>query len=135
MKSTFYHLQFNVDFSANFSFYKDLMKHLEWEVVFEGENMAGYKSVNNVDVWFIDSKSKDKQNYDHIGANHFSIKVEKQSDVDELIKFLEEQSIETLFGTPKHRSDFASSEKDTYYQIMFETPDRILFEIVYVGPK
>ncbi len=26
------------------------------------------------------------------------------------------------------------NEKYTYYQVMFETPDRILFEIVYMGP-
>ena len=39
-----------------------------------------------------------------------------------------------LFETPRYRPDF-SSEPNTYYQIMFESPDRILFEIVYVGPN
>ncbi len=40
-----------------------------------------------------------------------------------------------LFGTPKHRVEFADSPKETYYQIMFESPDKILFEIVYKGEK
>ncbi len=35
---------------------------------------------------------------------------------------------------PHHRPEFAMNEKYTYYQVMFETPDRILFEIVYMGP-
>lgn len=135
MKSTFYHLQLNIDFSQNFNFYKELMEFLGWEVVFEGENMAGYKSGNSVDLWFIDSSSKEKQNYDDIGVNHISVKVENQSDVDDAAKFLEAKRINALFGTPKHRSDFAASEQETYYQIMFESPDRILIEIVYTGLK
>jgi hypothetical protein len=39
-----------------------------------------------------------------------------------------------LFETPRHRPEF-SSEDSTYYQIMFESPDRILLEFVYTGPK
>ena len=37
--------------------------------------------------------------------------------------------------TPRHRPEFSASEHDTYYQIMFESPDRVLFEVVYEGPK
>jgi hypothetical protein len=39
-----------------------------------------------------------------------------------------------LFDTPRHRPDFSQSPDHTYYQIMFESPDRILFEVVYTGP-
>ena len=40
-----------------------------------------------------------------------------------------------LFETPRHRPEFAESDGHTYYQVMFASPDGILFEIVYVGPK
>jgi len=40
-----------------------------------------------------------------------------------------------LFETPRHRPEFAQSPEQTYYQIMFETPDRILLEVVYIGVK
>ena len=36
----------------------------------------------------------------------------------------------TLFETPRHRAEFTNSPEQTYYQVMFETPDRILVEIV-----
>lgn len=40
-----------------------------------------------------------------------------------------------LFGTPQHRPDFAADDAHTYYQVMFASPDRILLEVVYTGPK
>ena len=27
------------------------------------------------------------------------------------------------------------SESETYYQVMFESPDKVLFEVVYTGAK
>jgi hypothetical protein len=38
------------------------------------------------------------------------------------------------FDTPLQRPDFSSGD-NIYYQIMFEGPDRILFEFFYTGPK
>jgi hypothetical protein len=35
---------------------------------------------------------------------------------------------------PAEQSHHASPDK-TYYQVMFESPDRILFEVVYTGLK
>ena len=49
--------------------------------------------------------------------------------------FSRRAALRTLFETPRHRPDFAHGEDTTYYQVMFESPDRILFEIVYTGPK
>lgn len=135
MKSQLYHLQLNIDFESNSSFYKDLMEAMGWNLIFEDKNMMGYKTEESADLWFIDSDSKEKQDYDSVGVNHISIKVGELKNVDEITSQLEKNGIQMLFGTPKHRSDFAASEDDTYYQIMFESPDRILFEIVYVGPK
>jgi hypothetical protein len=48
---------------------------------------------------------------------------------------LQQHGIQALFDTPRHRPEFCSSPDNTYYQVMFESPDRILFEVVYTGPK
>jgi catechol 2,3-dioxygenase-like lactoylglutathione lyase family enzyme len=67
--------------------------------------------------------------------NHLGIAVDSQAEVDQAAAYLAGKGIEALFETPRHRPDFASSEKDTYYQVMFKSPDNILFEVVYTGPK
>ncbi|MDO9120413.1 MAG: hypothetical protein Q7U31_01420, partial [Anaerolineaceae bacterium] len=72
--------------------------------------------------------------YDGIGMNHLGVSVEKQSDVDETVEYLKAKGVTALFETPRHRSEF-SGEGSTYYQVMFESPDKILFEVVYTGPK
>ncbi len=51
-----------------------------------------------------------------------------------MVNYLRERNIPPLFDTPRHRPEFAMNEEYTYYQVMFESPDRILFEIVYMGP-
>ena len=58
-----------------------------------------------------------------------------QADVDATVGYLEKQGVAALFETPRHRPDFATSETDTYYQVMFESPDGVLSEVVYTGPK
>jgi catechol 2,3-dioxygenase-like lactoylglutathione lyase family enzyme len=134
MNSALYHLQINVDFQKNKGFYASLFTLLGWDSGWADESMMEFES-NEVSLWFIDSENKSKSNYDALGVNHISIKVEKQSDVDAVANDLKESGIEMLFGTPMHRADFAADENSTYYQIMFESPDGILFEVVYVGAK
>lgn len=134
MNSHLYHLQLNIDFEKNSLFYKEFMEKLGWKIIFEDDGMMGYKS-SSADVWFIDADIKEEVNYDAKGMNHLAVKVDKQNDVDEITEFLKKYNIQTLFGTPKHRSEFVQKNEETYYQIMFETPDKILIEIVYIGPK
>lgn len=135
MKTSLYHLQLNADLKANKDFYTSLFKLIDWEVIFEDPNLVGFKSENEVSVWLVHTDSKHHQNYDHLGLNHIALQVDELTDVDRIQKHLEERDITMLFGTPKHRPEFATSPEDTYYQIMFETPDRILFEVVYIGKK
>lgn len=111
------------------------MGFMGWEVIFGNEEMAGYKSGGNGDLWFIKSKKNEVQDYDQVGVNHISLKVESIKEVDEVVSFLKENNISPLFDTPRHRPEFASEESQTYYQVMFETPDQILFEVVYIGAK
>jgi len=133
MKSFFYHIQLNVDF-AHIGFYKELMTFLGWSVIFEEHNVVGYKSGINGDLWFIKNDSRKQSDRDGIGMNHISIRVDEMKDVDAVVNFLQEKSVTRLFETPRHRPEF-SSEGKTYYQVMFESPDKILFEVVFIGPK
>lgn len=55
--------------------------------------------------------------------------------MDTAAAHLTERGVALLFETPRHRPDFSMGEGQTYYQIMFETPDRLLLEFVYIGPK
>jgi len=51
-----------------------------------------------------------------------------------MVDYLKKAGVPALFETPRHRPDFCSSPDQTYYQVMFESPDRLLFEVVYSGP-
>jgi hypothetical protein len=48
---------------------------------------------------------------------------------------LGDKGVELVFGTPCNRPDHADSENHLYYSAMFESPDRILLEVVYTGLK
>ena len=106
-----------------------------WSTIFEMDEVVGYKSGTNGDVWFVKTENKKVQDYDGIGLNHMAFSVDSVKDVDTIKDYLETKQVTMLFDTPKHRPEFASSPKETYYQIMFKSPDNILFEVVYVGKK
>lgn len=135
MNSHFYHIQINVNFK-HASFYKQLFSFLGWKVIHEDSDVVGFKSSSNGDLWFYDDgKKKDQTNYDNIGMNHLAIRVENQKDIDALVTYLEKEKVELLFDTPRHRAEFSTSDDETYYQVMFTSPDNILFEVVYIGKK
>ena len=134
MNSHLYHLQINIDLK-NISFYKDLMEFIGWKIIFEDKNAAGYKSGTNGDVWFVKTGKNKTVDYDAKGVNHVSFRVDKMTDVDKVKSHLEMKKTKMLFGTPRHRPEFSTSKDETYYQIMFESPDKILFEVVYIGQK
>ena len=67
--------------------------------------------------------------------DHLGIGTASQADVDAVAAYLAERGVAALFETQRHRPEFGGGEEQTYYQVMFESPDRILFEVVYTGPK
>lgn len=134
MKSSLYHLQINIDFK-NLDFYKKVLTFMGWSVIFEDKDVSGFTSGAGGDLWFIQAENNQLPNYDAIGVNHVALRVNSVADVDQVKDYLEKTGIKMLFGTPRHRPEFAESDTETYYQIMFESPDRILFEIVYIGPS
>lgn len=101
----------------------------------EDKGLLGLSSGSGASVWFTPEKAKGANDHDSVGVNHFGIAVSSAVEVDEVITYLKEKGVPPLFETPRHRPEFAQSEDQTYYQVMFESPDKLLFEVVYTGPK
>jgi catechol 2,3-dioxygenase-like lactoylglutathione lyase family enzyme len=116
-------------------FYRDLMAFLGWETLYDGDGMLGVAGKNGESLWFAGGANDALNDYERAGMNHLGMGAASQADVDAVVMYLTERGIVRLFETPRHRSDFAASDDDTYYEVMFESPDRILFEVVYTGPK
>ena len=134
MNSRLGHLQINIK-AGSLPYYKDLFGFLEWPAIYEGDGMLGVAGKSGDSLWFAEGANDAKNDYDGVGMNPLGIAVDSQAEVDQAAAYLAGKGIEALFETPRHRPDFASSEKDTYYQVMFKSPDNILFEVVYTGPK
>ncbi|MGC4192953.1 MAG: VOC family protein [Thermomicrobiales bacterium] len=134
MKSGFSHIQFVVD-PANIPFYRDMFAILGWAPLHDSEDYLGVAGTNGVSLWFGAGPHMDVANdYDGIGANHIALAAESIADVDAFASYLAEKGVPALFETPRHRPDFGMGEGQTYYQVMFTSPDNILWEFVYIGP-
>jgi len=134
MQAQLGHLQFNIN-RENLNFYKELLAFLEWTVLYETADLIGVADPNGASLWFMGIANDAKNDYDGAGLNHLAFGVAAQRDVDAAVSFLQEKGISLLFDTPRHRPDFAQGADQTYYQVMFESPDRILMEVVYMGVK
>jgi hypothetical protein len=133
MASRLAHLQMNVD-RENLDFYQELVTYLGWSTLHADDGMLGVVSADGTSVWFVDMVNDVYGDYDGCGLNHLAFGVDSVADVDKAAEWLTERNIEHLFGTPRHRPEFSSGDTSTYYQVMFESPDKLLFEIVYTGP-
>lgn len=96
--------------------------------------MLGVGDEHGGSLWFGAPLKNHQNDYDGKGINHIGIGVKNQEDVDAVVEYLAKRGIAALFETPRHRPEF-SGPGSTYYQVMFETPDRLLLEVVYTGPK
>lgn len=134
MDSFLGHLQINIE-QKQIGFYKDFFSFLNWKFVYEDENAIGVLDKHGSSVWFIPAMNETKNDYDGVGMNHLAIGVSSPAEVDQAVAWLKEHEIPALFETPRQRPDFASSNDEIYYQVMFESPDHVLLEVVYTGPK
>jgi hypothetical protein len=128
------HLQINVA-AGNLPFYRELFTYLDWHSIASGDWGEAFNSEGDVSLWFMAGAKDVKNDYDGPGVNHIGLAAASQAEVDQTAGWLTERGIAHLFETPRHRPDFSSSEAHTYYQVMFESPDGVLFEHVYIGPK
>lgn len=134
MQTHLSHIQFNVQ-PANLAFYKDLLTFLGWQVLYDVPEMLGVQGAGETSLWFATQVNDARNDYDGPGVNHLALGTASQADVDAAAAYLRERGVELLFETPRHRPEFSQSAEHTYYQVMFETPDRLLLEIVYIGEK
>lgn len=129
MKGTFNHIEFRTSKAAEtFPFYKDLLTHLEWEVVAEWPGAMGL-SDGSVSLWFFETIEEHQQagfNRDAAGVAHFGIHLASRADVEAFTaEYLEPHGIAPILGTPQARDDFGP----TYFQVMFEDPEGLLIEV------
>ena len=134
MKAAFGHIQFNIDY-INIEFYNELLLFLGWKVIHQSENMMGFGYPDGTSLWFTPKTLDIINNYDGPGVNHIAFHTKTLEDVDQTVEFLNSKNLSVLFDTPRHRTEFSEGPDQTYYQVMFESPDKILFEVVYIGPK
>jgi len=128
------HIQFNVE-PANVPFYRDLLSFLGWQTIYDGEGMLGASDKHGTSLWFLGQGKDVRNDYDGPGMNHLAIGTATAADVDATAAHLAERGVALLFETPRHRPEFVENADETYYQVMFESPDRMLLEVVYTGPK
>jgi catechol 2,3-dioxygenase-like lactoylglutathione lyase family enzyme len=128
------HLVFYGD-PQNVGFYKDLFEFLEWKTIYDEGGIFGTTDGNACDLWFEGEANGARNDHDGAGLNHLAVITESQEDVDTAVAYLIGKDVAMLFGTPCNRPEHAESENHLYYSAMFESPDRILIEIVYTGPK
>lgn len=134
MKSKPGHIQINID-PKNLSFYNGFLEFMGWSVLYKDEETLGMKGDNEANLWFVKNLKDVNNDYDGVGMNHLAIAVSKQIEVDQAAEYLKSQAVAALFDTPRHRPEFREDPLETYYQVMFESPDHILLEVVYSGPK
>ena len=128
------HLVFYGD-PQNVGFYKDLFEFLEWKTIYDDGGIFGTTDGTGCDLWFEGESNGAQNDHDGAGLNHLAVVTETKADVDRAVTHLKEKGVEMLFGTPCDRPEHAESENHHYYSAMFESPDRILFEVVYTGLK
>ncbi len=86
-------------------------------------------------IWSGGEPKTISNHYNGTGLNHMAVGTTTSADVDAATTCLQERGVALLFETPRHRPEVSASDAETSYQIMFESPDRILFEVIYTGPK
>ncbi|MFO7680105.1 MAG: hypothetical protein R6X34_08640 [Chloroflexota bacterium] len=126
------HIQFNV-YPHHLPFYKNMFAFMGWPTLEDDPVMLGVGTDVFNSLWFFGGAKEVDNDYDGPGMNHVGLLVQSQGEVDQMVEYLSERNIAPLFETPRHRPEFSMNSEHTYYQVMFESPDRILFEVVYMG--
>ena len=134
MKTHLGHLVFYGD-AKNVGFYKDLFEFLGWTTTYDEGGIFGTTDGGTCTLYFEGLANGAQNDHDGAGLNHLAVITANQADVDTAATYLRGKGVELLFGTPCNRPDHAESENHLYYSAMFESPDRILLEVVYTGLK
>jgi catechol 2,3-dioxygenase-like lactoylglutathione lyase family enzyme len=128
------HLVFHID-PANAGFYQDLFTFLGWTSIYDEGGVFGITNGGGCALWFEGEANGARNDYDGAGLNHLALAAEQQADVDAAAAYLRDKGVDLLFGTPANRPEHADSDHHLYYSAMFASPDGLLLEVVYTGPK
>ena len=97
--------------------------------------MWGFSDASGVPrLWFVPARRNATNDSDSPGLNHLALAAEAIADVDAVTAWLQARQMPALFETPRHHPDLAMGPGNTYYHVMFRSPDNILLEVVYMGP-
>lgn len=134
MPSAVHHVQLNVK-PENVQFYREMFAALGLPTL---ADMPEHRVIGVGDgptsVWIVPASSDRANDRDGIGLNHLALTADSVEAVDAAAAWIAERGVAALYETPRHRLDFAREAGMTYYQVMFDTPDNILIEVVYTGP-
>ncbi len=128
------HVVLNID-PENLGFYRDLFAALGWPTLVDmpehqmigvGEGLGS--------VWIGPNGNGQANDRDGVGMNHLALNADSVEAVDAAAAWIAGRGVPALYETPRHRPDFAWGEGNTYYQVMFDSPDKVLIEVVYTGP-
>lgn len=136
MKTKFGHILFNI-LPDHQEFYAQLFEFLGWKELYRDREYMGLGNDHGESLWFTtpNKLQHSSNDYDGPGINHVAIQAESISDIELVANFLPQIGAVSLFGTPCHRPEFSPNAESTYFQVMFQSPDNILFEVVYTGKK
>lgn len=134
MPVTLSHVQINVD-PAHLGFYREFFAHCGWQTLHDADGVLGVGATNDTSLWFVPQARTGANDRDAAGVNHLAVGAESERGVDDAVAWLRGRGVECLFETPRHRPEFTMGPEETYYQVMFASPDGVLFEVVYMGPK
>jgi catechol 2,3-dioxygenase-like lactoylglutathione lyase family enzyme len=130
--ATFGHLVYFVK-AENISFYKTLFGELGWKPGMDEPGFLGlWAPDGRGSMWFMGNAKPVANDYDGPGLNHVGLDMASVDDVKAFATWLERNGVQALFGTPRYHPEFSRGD-DVYYQVMFESPDRILFEVAFIG--
>jgi catechol 2,3-dioxygenase-like lactoylglutathione lyase family enzyme len=135
VKARVYHVQVNLrDAAVSLPFWKALLGYLEYQLVHEERDVAGYSN-GTTDLWLIGIDPAHAGAGFHrkrVGLNHLAFRVERREDVDRFRReFLDARGVPTLYDTPRAFPEYSPG----YYAVFFEDPDRIKLEVVHVPPR
>jgi len=135
VKARVYHVQVNLrDAAVSLPFWKALLGYLEYQLVHEERDVAGYSN-GTTDLWLIGIDQAHAGAGFHrkrAGLNHLAFRVECREDVDRFRReFLDARGVPTLYDTPRAFPEYSPG----YYAVFFEDPDRIKLEVVHVPPR
>lgn len=132
MKGRLYHIQVNVaDPAVSLPFYRDLLGVLEYRLVHDGPEVAGWSDGTSA-LWLIGTAAGHASAGFHrkrVGLNHVAFRVGARADVDRFVReFMAPRRLPALYATPREFPEYAPG----YYAVFFEDPDRLKLEVAHV---